>query len=252
MTPSAPAARLAGAVRVYNTGSEPIRALDGVDFTARSGIFTAVIGPSGSGKSTLLHCLAGLDRLTSGQAFIGETQLDGLDDRTLTRLRRRRVGVIFQAFNLLPGFDVQDNITLPSTIARHPVDPEWFREVIDRLGLGDRLRAWPSQLSGGEQQRVAAARALIGRPDLIVADEPTGNLDRHRAEDLVDVLRRAVAELSQTVVMVTHDAAMAAATDRVEAIVDGRIIGTLEAPTLDSVLKLGSRRQCEAGRRSRG
>jgi putative ABC transport system ATP-binding protein len=241
MTDVVPAARLSGAVRVFDTGGEPIRALDGVDFAARRGVFTAIIGPSGSGKSTLLHCLAGLDRLTAGQAFIGEEALDDLDDRELTLLRRRRVGVIFQSFNLLAGFNVEDNITLPSTIARKAVDRAWFSEVIDRLGLGDRLRSWPSQLSGGQQQRVAAARALIGRPDLIVADEPTGNLDQRKAESLLEVLRQAVAELGQTVVMVTHDAAMAAVADRVEAIADGRMIGSLEAPTFETVVEMRSR-----------
>jgi ABC-type lipoprotein export system ATPase subunit len=198
MTRNVAVARLVGAVRVYDNGGERLRALDGVDFEAPSGQFTAIIGPSGSGKSTLLHCLSGLDRLTAGRAYIGETELGSLDDRALTMLRRHRVGVIFQSFNLLSGFNVEENITLPATIARQPVNHEWFCEVIDRLGLGQRLRAQPGQLSGGEQQRVAAARALVGRPDLIVADEPTGNLDRQRALELIAVLRQAVDELAQT------------------------------------------------------
>ncbi|HEV3231947.1 MAG TPA: ABC transporter ATP-binding protein [Candidatus Dormibacteraeota bacterium] len=218
------AARLVDAVRVFDAAGSPVRALDGVSLEVESHRFTVVTGPSGSGKSTLLHCLAGLDRLTSGRVFIGDAELGGLDDGALTRLRRERVGVIFQSFNLLAGFDVVDNLTLPSIVAGHRPDPAWFDHVVDTLGLRQRLRHVPAQLSGGQRQRVAAARALMTRPDLIVADEPTGSLDSQTGAELLDLLRTAVADLGQTVVMVTHDPAAAALADRALTLRDGRLV----------------------------
>jgi putative ABC transport system ATP-binding protein len=235
------AARLDSAVRVYTAGEHAaVRALDGVTLALHAHRFTAVIGPSGSGKSTLLQCLAGLDRLTSGRAFIGDIELGALDDTRLTLLRRERVGMIFQSYNLVPGFDVAENIVLPLVIARRPRDHEWFEHIVTVLGLRERLRHQPAELSGGEQQRVAAGRALMTRPDLIIADEPTGNLDTRSGAELLDILRRAVGEMEQTVVMVTHDARAAALADRVVALVDGGLAGELTSPTLDDVIDLAN------------
>jgi putative ABC transport system ATP-binding protein len=231
------AARTVAAVKRYGTGSTMVDALAGVTVTFEAGRFTAVMGPSGSGKSTLLHCLAGLDTLTSGQVLLGEVELGGLGERERTLLRRDRIGVVFQAFNLLPALTAADNIVLPSAIAGRPVDPEVLAGLVATLGLGRRLRHRPGELSGGEQQRVAAARALLGQPDLVVADEPTGNLDSHASAELLGMLRQAVGELGRTIVMVTHDPVAAASADRVVFLADGRLAGELPDPTAEAVLE---------------
>jgi putative ABC transport system ATP-binding protein len=233
---SARAARAVTAVKVYGHGETTVRALDGVTLDLAAGFFTAIMGPSGSGKSTLLHCLAALDSLTSGQVFLGETDLGGLDDKRLTVLRRERIGFIFQSFNLLPALTAIDNIMLPLRISGRDPDRAWIDHLVGSVGLGGRLRHTPAELSGGEQQRVAAVRALASRPEIVYADEPTGNLDRRTSEDLLGFLRRAVADFAQTVVMVTHDPVAAAFAGRVVFLADGRVAGELAAPTRDRVL----------------
>jgi putative ABC transport system ATP-binding protein len=234
--PRLPAARVAAAVKVYGKGDTAVRALDGVAVDFTGGTFTAVMGPSGSGKSTLLHALAGLDALTSGQVFIGGTDLTRLRDRALTKLRRDRIGFVFQAFNLVPTLTAAENITLPMALAGRKPDKNWLRYVIDTVGLRDRLRHRPSELSGGQQQRVAIARALVGRPEIILADEPTGNLDSRAGAEILAFMRSAVREMGQTVVMVTHDPAAASYADRVVFFGDGRIVDDLDAPTTGTVL----------------
>jgi putative ABC transport system ATP-binding protein len=214
-----------------------VRALAGVDVAFDRGGFTAIMGPSGSGKSTLMHCLAGLDSATAGQVFLGDTQLTGLRDDELTRLRRDRIGFVFQAFNLLPVLDARENIVLPVQLAGRRPDPAWFDAVIARLGLRERLRHRPSELSGGQQQRVAIARALLPRPDVVFADEPTGNLDSRAGAEVLDLLRSSVRETGQTVVMVTHDPTAASYADRVVLLADGRPAGEIERPTAASVLE---------------
>jgi putative ABC transport system ATP-binding protein len=209
------AAELRAGVKVYGKGDMAVRALDGVSVTFPAGGFTAVMGPSGSGKSTLMHCLAGLDRLTSGEAVIGGQQLDTLSDADLTRLRRRKVGFIFQAFNLVPTLTARENIELPLRLDGERPDESWFQEVADRLGITDRLDHVPSELSGGQVQRVAVARALVARPAVIFADEPTGNLDTTSSAEVLALLRAAVEDYGQTIVMVTHDPTAASAADRV-------------------------------------
>jgi putative ABC transport system ATP-binding protein len=233
---AASAARAVTAVKVYGQGETAVRALDGVTLDLAAGFFTAIMGPSGSGKSTLLHCLAALDNLTSGQVFLGGTELGGLDDKRLTLLRRERIGFIFQSFNLLPALTASDNITLPLRIRGQAPDQAWIDHLVRIVGLGGRLRHTPAELSGGEQQRVAAVRALASRPEIIYADEPTGNLDRRTSDDLLAFLRRAVTELGQTVVMVTHDPVAAAFADRVVFLADGRVAGDLAEPTRGRVL----------------
>jgi putative ABC transport system ATP-binding protein len=230
------AARARGATKVYGSGEVAVRALDGVDVELRRGTFTAVMGPSGSGKSTLVHCLAGLDTLTSGSIEVGGTPLAGLSDRQLTVMRRDRVGFVFQAFNLIPTLTALENITLPADLARRPVDPDWLDRLVETVGLGDRLGHRPSELSGGQQQRVAVARALLGRPEIVFADEPTGNVDSRAAEEILGLLRRTVDDLGQTVVMVTHDPGAAAWSDRVLFLADGRIVDELFDPTSGAVL----------------
>ncbi|HEX5671766.1 MAG TPA: ABC transporter ATP-binding protein [Acidimicrobiia bacterium] len=230
------AARAEKAVKIYGDGPEAVRALDGIDLELPAGQFTAIMGASGSGKSTLLHCLAGLDSLTSGRVLIGDTDLSTLDDAELTRLRRDRVGFVFQAFNLVPTLSASENITLPLDIAGKSPDRGWFDEVVKTLRLGDRLRHRPSELSGGQQQRVAAARAMVTRPDLIFADEPSGNLDSRSGQELLSFLRAAVDEYQQTIVLVTHDANAAAFSDRVVFLSDGRVIDELMTPTAERVL----------------
>lgn len=230
------AARAEKAVKIYGDGPEAVRALDGIDLELPAGQFTAIMGASGSGKSTLLHCLAGLDSLTSGRVLIGDTDLSTLDDAELTRLRRDRVGFVFQAFNLVPTLSASENITLPLDIAGKSPDRGWFDEVVNTLRLGDRLRHRPSELSGGQQQRVAAARAMVTRPDLIFADEPSGNLDSRSGQELLSFLRAAVDEYQQTIVLVTHDANAAAFSDRVVFLSDGRVIDELMTPTAERVL----------------
>ncbi|GAA3192380.1 ABC transporter ATP-binding protein [Dactylosporangium siamense] len=225
-------------VKVYGTGDTTVRALDGVGVAFPVGEFTAIMGPSGSGKSTLMHCLAGLDSATSGSVRLGGTELTGLSDKALTLLRRQRVGFVFQSFNLLPTLTAEQNILLPFDLAGRKPDRRRLAQVVSVLGLGERLRHTPGQLSGGQQQRVACARALLGHPDVIFADEPTGNLDSRTGADVLDVLRRSVRELGQTVVMVTHDPVAASYADRVVMLADGRIVDELRHPTSEAVLDL--------------
>ncbi len=230
------AVRAEQATKIYGAGPTEVRALDGVAVAFEQGRFSAIMGPSGSGKSTLLHCIAGLDELTSGRVFIGEQDLGLLNDRELTLLRRTRVGFVFQAFNLVPTLSARENITLPLDIAGTPVDSAWFDRVIDVLEIGDRLSHRPSELSGGQQQRVAVARALASQPDVIFADEPSGNLDSKSGAQLLAFLRLAVDEFDQTVVMVTHDPVAAGYADRAVFLEDGRIVDDLDAPTAEAVL----------------
>jgi putative ABC transport system ATP-binding protein len=221
----------------YRQGPEPIAALDQVSVAFEAGRFTAVLGPSGSGKSTLLHCLAGLETVDSGSVFLGEIELTGLGERQLTHLRRDRVGFVFQSFNLIPTLDAIDNITLPARIAGRRIDGAWIDQLVGTLGLGDRLRHRPAQLSGGQQQRVAAARALAGLPTVVIADEPTGNLDSRSGAELLGVLRASVDELGQTIVMVTHDPVAASHADRAVFLADGRVVDDIEHPTTSGVLE---------------
>jgi putative ABC transport system ATP-binding protein len=236
-TPDTPAARGLALSKVYGAGDTEVRALDRVDVTFPRGQFTAIMGPSGSGKSTLMHCMAGLDALTSGQAWIGATELSSLDDKRLTALRRDQVGFVFQAYNLLPTLTALENITLPMDIAGRKPDQEWLDRVVDAVGLRPRLGHRPSELSGGQQQRVACARALAGRPEIVFADEPTGNLDSRSGAAVLAFLRMSVRELGQTIVMVTHDPAAASYADRVLFLADGRIVDEMRAPTADRVLE---------------
>jgi putative ABC transport system ATP-binding protein len=230
------AARVVDAVKVYGSGDTGVRALDGVSVDFPAGRFTAIMGPSGSGKSTLMHCAAGLDTLTSGSAHIGDTALGSLDDRRLTLLRRDRVGFVFQAFNLVPTLTVAENITLPLDLAGGRGDREWIDALVDVVGLRDRLHHRPSELSGGQQQRVAVARAFAGQPDVVFADEPTGNLDSRSGGEVLGLLGRAVRQTSRTVVMVTHDPVAAAHADEVVFLADGRLVDRMTAPTADKVL----------------
>jgi putative ABC transport system ATP-binding protein len=230
------AVRVVDAVKVYGHGEAAVRALAGINVAMARGRFTAIMGPSGSGKSTLLHCLAGLDRLTSGQVFIGDTELGSLSEKQLTLLRRDRVGFVFQSYNLVPTLDAADNITLPLSIAGREPDPAWLDRVVDVLGLRTRLHHLPKALSGGQQQRVAAARALVSRPEIIFADEPSGNLDANSSQELLSFLRSAVQEFGQTIVMVTHDPSAAAFADRVVFLGDGQIVQELANPTVDAIL----------------
>ena len=236
-TQAGPAAEAVDLRKTYGAGQAVVHALAGVTVTFERGRFTAVMGPSGSGKSTLLHCMAGLDRPTSGQAFIGGQDISQLDDTGITRLRRDRIGFIFQSFNLVPTLTAAENITLPLDLAGTKVDREWFDDIVGRLGIGDRLDHQPSQLSGGQQQRVACARALITRPELIFADEPTGNLDSHTSAELLSFLKDSTVRTGQSVVMVTHDPRAAAYSDRVVLLADGAVVGEIEKPTADSVLE---------------
>jgi putative ABC transport system ATP-binding protein len=234
--PTAAAVRAVAAVKVYGTGSTEVRGLDGVTVEFERARFTAVMGPSGSGKSTLLHCVAGLDTLTDGQVLLGDVDLGSLSDAALTRVRRERLGFVFQAFNLIPTLDARENIVLPLRLAGRRPDPDWLAQVVDTVGLGDRLDHRPSQLSGGQQQRVAVARALASRPEVIFADEPTGNLDSRSGSDVLRLLRESVDRFRQTVVMVTHDPTAAAWADRAVFLADGRTVDDLDRPTADSVL----------------
>jgi putative ABC transport system ATP-binding protein len=231
------AVEAADVVKVYGSGDTAVRALDGVRVGFGAGEFTAVMGPSGSGKSTLMHCLAGLDRVDSGSVRLGGTELSALPDRALTRLRRERIGFVFQAFNLLPTLTAEQNMTLPLDLAGRRPDPQWQAGLVAALGLADRLRHRPAELSGGQQQRVACARALLGRPDVVFADEPTGNLDSRTGAGVLDFLRRSVRELGQTVVMVTHDPIAAGYADRAVLLADGRIVDDIDKPDPDSVLR---------------
>jgi len=222
--------------KIYGSGEAQVTALDAVSVALERGRLTAIMGPSGSGKSTLMHCLAALDSPTSGRVVVDGVELGGLKDRQLTRLRRDRLGFVFQSFNLVPTLDARENITLPLDIAGRPVDPEWFDLVVDTVGLRDRLAHRPNQLSGGQVQRVACARALIGRPAIVFADEPTGNLDSRASAEILCFLRRSVDEFGQSVVMVTHEPSAAAYADRVLFLDDGRIVDELRDPDADSVL----------------
>ena len=230
------AARAVEAVKVYGTGDAAVRALDEVSAEFPAQQFTAVMGPSGSGKSTLLHCMAGLDSLTSGKVFIGEVDLATLGEKKLTLLRRVKVGFIFQAYNLVPTLDARENITLPLDIAGRKPDEAWFDTVIRTVGLGNRLNHRPSELSGGQQQRVAAARALASQPEIIFADEPTGNLDSKSGAELLGFMRQAVREFGQTIVMVTHDPTAAGYSDRVVFLADGKVVDEMLRPTAERVL----------------
>jgi putative ABC transport system ATP-binding protein len=222
-------------VKVYGEGSTEVRALDGVSVAFPAEHYTAIMGPSGSGKSTLMHCMAGLDSATSGTVLLGQVDLTTLSDDRLTRLRRDRVGFVFQAFNLVPTLDARENITLPVDIAGRAVDEEWLATVVDAVRLADRLDHRPSQLSGGQQQRVACARALMTRPDIVFADEPTGNLDSRSGAEVLGFLRHSVDAFGQTVVMVTHDATAASYADRVLFLADGAIVDELTGPTPERV-----------------
>ena len=233
----APAARAAGLGKKYGTGHATVRALDNVSVAFERGRFTAVMGPSGSGKSTLMHCMAGLDRPTSGSAYVGGLDIGRLDDAGLTKLRRDRIGFVFQYFNLVPTLTAAENITLPVALAGRKADQDWVDYLTKQLGIGDRLTHRPAELSGGQQQRVACARALVNKPELVFADEPTGNLDSNAAGDLLAFLRRSVRELGQSVVMVTHDPRSAAYADRVVFLADGAVVSELSSPTADSVLE---------------
>jgi putative ABC transport system ATP-binding protein len=233
---SAIAARAVDVWKVYGSGEARVNALQGVSVELAAGAFTAIMGPSGSGKSTLMHCLAGLDAVTRGEVYIGETLVSGLGDAGLTRLRREQVGFIFQQFNLLPTLTAEENILLPLSLSGRRSDKEWYRTVIDTVGLGDRLGHRPSELSGGQQQRVACARALVSRPAVIFADEPTGNLDSRSGAEVLGFLRRSSREFGQTIVMVTHDAVAASYSDRVLFLADGRVVNELSSPTPEMVL----------------
>ncbi|MDT0381973.1 ABC transporter ATP-binding protein [Streptomyces sp. DSM 42041] len=223
-------------VKAYGSGETRVVALDRVDVDIERGAFTAIMGPSGSGKSTLMHCLAGLDTVTSGSIRVGDQEITGLKDKKLTRLRRDRIGFIFQAYNLLPTLNAAENITLPMDIAGRKVDRAWLGRVVDTVGLGGRLKHRPNQLSGGQQQRVAVARALAARPEIVFGDEPTGNLDSRSGAEVLEFLRRSVDELGQTMVMVTHDPVAAAYADRVLYLADGRIVDEMHRPTAEKVL----------------
>ena len=225
------------AVKIYGSGEGEVRALDGVTVSFETGRFTAIMGPSGSGKSTLMHSLAGLDGLTSGAVYIGETYLAELRDKELTELRRKKVGFIFQAYNLIPTLTADENIRLPLLLGNTKADEAWVTRVITTVGLADRLKHRPSELSGGQQQRVAVARALASKPTIIFADEPTGNLDSRTGAEILEFMRLAVKELGQTMVMVTHDPVAASHTDRVVFLADGRVVDELRQPTADLVLE---------------
>jgi len=230
------AARAVGATKVYGKGETQVVALDHVTIDFYAGQLTAIMGPSGSGKSTLMQCTAGLDELTEGQVLIGDTVVNALDERRLTQLRRDKVGFIFQAFNLVPTLSAIENITLPARLAGRKPDPQWVDQVVGTVGLGDRLQHRPSELSGGQQQRVAVARALASRPEIIFADEPTGNLDSRTGAEILAFMRSAARELGQTIVMVTHDPVAASYADRVVFLADGRVVDELAEPTPDAVL----------------
>jgi putative ABC transport system ATP-binding protein len=230
------AARAVDLRKVYGRGDASVEALRGVSVDFASGEFSAIMGPSGSGKSTLLHCMAGLDTPTSGTVMIGDTDLTTLSERQLTELRRDRIGFVFQAFNLIPTLNARENITLPIDIAGRDVDQAWFDQVVDTIGLRDRLGHRPNELSGGQQQRVAGARAMVSRPAIVFADEPTGNLDSRSSAELLGFLKDAVTDHGQTIVMVTHDATAAGYADRVVFLGDGQIVDEMRAPSAERVL----------------
>lgn len=233
--PASSIVRLQGVSKIYGSGDAQVRALDDVSVGFGAGEFTAIMGPSGSGKSTMMHILAGLDAPTSGHVFVEDTDITALKDTALTKLRRDRIGFVFQSFNLVPTLDARANILLPMRLAGKAPEKEWFDLIVNSLGIANRLSHRPSEMSGGQQQRVAVARALMSRPAVIVADEPTGNLDSHSTDEVMDLLRRAVDELGQSVIMVTHDTATAAYADRVLVCRDGRIVSDLRDITADNL-----------------
>jgi len=233
---TAVAARAVGLSKVYGAGEAAVRALDDVSVDFERARYTAIMGPSGSGKSTLLHCMAGLDTPTSGQVFIGDVDLTMLSEKALTLLRRRSIGFVFQAYNLVPTLTPAENITLPLDIAGEEPDKAWFDEVVDTVGIRDRLSHRPAELSGGQQQRVAGARALVSRPEIVFADEPTGNLDSKASHEILEFLRSAVKDHGQTIVMVTHDASAASFADRIVFLGDGRVVDEMVDPTTDRIL----------------
>jgi putative ABC transport system ATP-binding protein len=230
------AARAVHATKRYGSGDTAVTALDAVDVEFRAREFTAIMGPSGSGKSTLMHVVAGLDTLTSGNVFVGDTDLAELDDKGLTQLRRDKIGFVFQAFNLIPTLTALENITLPMALAGRKPDKEWLDLVVGTVGLRDRLEHRPSELSGGQQQRVAVARALAGRPEIVFGDEPTGNLDSRTGAEILAFMRQAVSDLGQTIVMVTHDPVAASYAQRVLFLADGSIVDEMSTPTPERVL----------------
>ncbi len=230
------AARSEAATKIYGKDDTLVRALDGVDVSFESAKFTAIMGPSGSGKSTLMHCMAGLDGLTSGKVYIGETDLTELSEKELTLLRRSHVGFVFQSFNLVPTLNALENITLPLDLAGVKADKEWVDQIADVVSLTDRLKHRPNELSGGQQQRVAVSRALASKPNIIFADEPTGNLDSKTGNEILEFMRIATTELQQTIVMVTHDPVAASFSDRAIFLEDGKVVGELKEPTADGVL----------------
>jgi putative ABC transport system ATP-binding protein len=236
ITTTASAVRAEHATKVYGKGATAVTALDDVTIDMGRGAYHAIMGPSGSGKSTLMHCLAGLDTLTAGDVWLGDERVGGLDDKRLTLLRRERIGFVFQTFNLVPTLTALENITLPLALAGRKPDAAWLDQVVATVSLGDRLTHRPSELSGGQQQRVAVARALLPRPDVVFADEPTGNLDSRASADILRFLRTAVDDLGQTIVMVTHDPAAAGYADRAVFLADGRIVDEMDAPTAERVL----------------
>ena len=230
------AARAVHASKIYGEGETEVRALDDVDVDFQRGAYTAIMGPSGSGKSTLLHCIAGLDSLTSGQVFLGDIELGALNEKHLTQLRRDRIGFVFQSYNLIPTLTAIENITLPLALAGRDPDQQWLDHVVDIVGLRDRLKHRPSELSGGQQQRVAVARALASRPEIVFADEPTGNLDSRASGEVLSFMKQVVKEIGQTIVMVTHDPIAASYASRVVFLADGKVIGDLRDPNPDAIL----------------
>ena len=234
--PSNVAARAESASKIYGSGENEVKALDNVSVSFERGKFSAIMGPSGSGKSTLMHCIAGLDALTEGNVFIGDTELSQLNDKEITKLRREKIGFFFQSFNLIPTLNAYENIMLPLSLGKKSGDDAWIKQVIDTISLDDRLDHRPSELSGGQQQRVAVARALATQPEIIFADEPTGNLDSKSGSDILKFMRRAVTDLKQTIVMVTHDAVSASYADRIVFLADGHVAGEMFEPTPEKVL----------------
>ena len=230
------AARSETATKVYGKEDTLVRALDGVDVSFESGKFSAIMGPSGSGKSTLMHCKAGLDNLSSGKVFIGNTDLTELSEKELTLLRRSNIGFIFQSFNLVPTLNALENITLPIDLSGNKIDKDWVDQITEVVNLSDRLKHKPNELSGGQQQRVSVSRALASKPNIIFADEPTGNLDSKTGNEILDFMRLATTDLNQTIVMVTHDPVAASYSDRVIFLEDGKVVGEIIEPTADSVI----------------
>jgi len=235
-TQTGTAARAVDASKVYGSGEAAVRALNSISVVFEQRRYSAIMGPSGSGKSTLLHCLAGLDRVTSGQVYLGDVEISAASEKQLTLIRRDNVGFVFQSYNLIPTLNALENITLPMALAGRKPDKAWLDQVVDTVGLRDRLSHRPNELSGGQQQRVAVARALLSRPDVIFADEPTGNLDSKASEEILAFMRQAVDDLGRTIVMVTHDPTAAAYADRVVFLADGRIVDELAGPSADTVL----------------